>query len=114
MHLYRLMPWARYPCIDVNNNIALINPLDLIICEQKCVNIDTGLILLSLPSDHIIKIVNRNNSYIILTSFWIPSSENLSLTIISKHSLQLQAGEILCHLQILPIHHFLPGNTFLL
>jgi len=104
------MPWANYPSIDENNNIVIMNPRTINICKHKCVDINIGLILLSLAPDHIVKIINTEKSYIILTHFWLPSSNDLSLTFISKQDLQIKAGEILCHLQVLPILYFLPGK----
>jgi hypothetical protein len=110
MNFFKMTPWSNYPSIDENDNIVIRNPRTINICELKCVDINIGLILLNLPPNHIVKIINPKKSYIILTSFWLPSSNDLSLTIISKQNIQIKAEEPLCHLQLLPILYFLTGK----
>jgi len=52
---------------------------------------------------------NPHKKYSILTAFWLASCNELSLTVIfTKKNLTYKC----CHLQLLPIHIFLPGIFF--
>ena len=66
--------------------------------------------LITLPSNHIVKIIHPQQNYKIIDGFVLPSYNELSLSVISTTPLHIKTGEILCHLQVLPIQLFLPGN----
>jgi len=109
MNFLKMSPWANYPLIDNNNHLMVTTSHELDICAQKLVEIKLGLCLLNLPLNHIVKIKNPHQKYKILTEFWLPSCNELSLTVIAKNSLHINIGETLCLLQLLPIQIFLPG-----
>lgn len=109
MNFLKMSPWANYPLIDNNNHLMVTTSHELDICAQKLVEIKLGLCLLNLPLNHIVKIKNPHQKYKILTEFWLPSCNELSLTVIAKNPLHINIGETLCLLQLLPIQIFLPG-----
>ena len=105
--------WANHPKIDSNNQISITASKSQHIPSKEFVTIDLGLILVSLPKHHILKIINPQKKYIIISKFWLPSCDKLSLTIVAKNPFQLVSGKTICHLQLLPVLHFLPGNLSL-
>jgi len=109
MKFLKMTSWASYPSIDPNNHIVVTSAREIHIPSNKFVKIKLGLLLISLPENHIIKISNPQNSYKFLSEFWLPSCDELTLTIVTKHPYHIKIGEVLCHLHLLPIHHFLPG-----
>lgn len=109
MNFLKMSPWANFPVIDNDNHIMVTTSQELFIPSHQIVEINLGLILLSLPQNHIVKITNPQNKYTILNDFWLLSPNELSLHIISKTPLHIKVGESLCHLRLLPIQVFLPG-----
>jgi len=109
-----MTPWANHPNIDANNHITVTTSKELKIPSNKIVDIKLGLILITLPKNHIIKIHNPLKSFKLISDFWLPSCNELTLSIITKTPLHIHIGETLCYLQLLPIHIFLPGTSFTL
>jgi hypothetical protein len=107
-----MYPWASHPKIEDNNQISITVSKKQHIPAKELVEIDLGLILISLPKHHIIKLINSQKKFEIISTFWLPSCNKLTLTIITQKSFQLHPGETLCRLQLLPILHFLPGTHF--
>jgi len=110
MNFYKMSPRARHPTIEPTNHIAVTTSKELEIPPNQWVEISLGLILITLPKNHIAKITNPHKNYTILTDFWLASCKELTLTIASKNTLHIKPGDTLCHLQLLPITTFLPGN----
>ena len=112
MNFMKMYPWANHPKIEANNQISIAVSKRQQIPSKEFVEIDLGLILISLPKHHIIKIINPQKKFKIITNFWLPSCHKLSITIITQKAFQLHPGETLCRLKLLPILHFLPGTHF--
>jgi hypothetical protein len=114
MNFMKMYPWASHPKIENNNQISITVSKKQHIPAKEFVEIDLGLILVSLPNHHIIKLINSQKKFEIISTFWLPSCNKLTLTIITQNSFQLHPGETLCRLQLLPVLHFLPGTHFYL
>ena len=103
--------WANYPETESNNNnIVITTSQELNIPSNKQIEINLGISLITLPLNHIVKIINPQQNYKIIDDFILPSYNELSLSVISTTPLHIKTGEVLCHLQVLPIQLFLPGN----
>jgi hypothetical protein len=103
--------WANYPETEPNNNnIVITTSQELNIPSNKQIEINLGISLITLPLNHIVKIINPQQNYQIIDNFVLPSYNELSLSVISTTPLHIKTGEVLCHLQVLPIQLFLPGN----
>jgi hypothetical protein len=103
---------SNYPAIKDNDPIVVTTSQEINIPSNQPVQIYMGLILTGLPKNHIVKIYNPHHrkNVTMITQFWLPSSNELSLTLMSKNPLHIKIGEHLCHLQAIPIRMFLPGN----
>ena len=110
MNFYKMSSWANYPNIDPHHQIVLTTSRELNIPSNQFVEINLGLILLTLPKNYIIKISNPQKNFKIISEFWLPSYNELTLSVVTKKALCIKVGEILCHLQLLPVQIFLPGN----
>jgi len=103
--------WANYPETEPNNNnIVITTSQELNIPSNKQIEINLGISLITLPLNHIVKIINPQQNYKIIDNFVLPSYNELSLSVISTTPLHIKTGKVLCHLQVLPIQLFLPGN----
>jgi hypothetical protein len=110
----KMHPWANHPQSLPNNRLKISAPKLQHIPSNQWVKIELGIILTSLPQHHIIKINNPQTKYKIISNYWLSSTwHELSLTIIAPKSFDLYPGETLCHLQLLPLHHFFPGTLYL-
>jgi len=113
MNFLNLYTWAISPKLDHNNQIVVTAPHELYIPSCKFFEIDLGLLLITLPINHIIKITNAQTNYKIISELWLPSSNILTLNIVAKNALNIKKGETLCYLHLLPIEVFLPGNPII-
>ena len=102
--------WANYPEIDAIHHIFVTTSQELSIPSNQIVDIKLGLLLISLPKNHIVKIINPFRDYKILSEFWLPSHNELTLTVITNVPVHIKVGETLCQLHLLPIQLFLPGK----
>lgn len=110
MNFFKMSSWANYPEVDPNHHIIVTSSQELSIPKNKIVEIKLGLLLLSLPKNHIVKITNPQQNYKIISEFWLPSPNELKLVVIAKTPCYVKEGEKICQLQILPVQLFLPGK----
>lgn len=110
MNFYKRESWATYPKIDQNHHVFVTASQEQHIHSNELVEIQLGLILMSLPKNYIIKIINTQHKFKIVSKFWLASGNELTLVIVSNMKLTIHVGDILCHLQLLPVQLFLPGK----
>ena len=110
MNFLRISEQINLPVIDSSHNCVCIASQDYYVPAYELYELKLGFLLLSLPKNHLVQIIENNTAFKILTKFWLASPNMLTLPIITPSPCHIHIGEILCRIQLLPIYVFLPGT----
>jgi hypothetical protein len=109
MNFYKLWPWAILPSTDQNQSIEIRSPQDFDIPRNEIFTINLGLILLKVPDNNVIKLLS-SAKFKLIVKYWLPSNSTLEISLVTPTPLHIKKGDILCHLQLIPISTLLPGK----
>jgi hypothetical protein len=110
MNFLQIYEHARYPTVNSSNYCGLLACQDTDVTPNEIKEIYLGLVLLGIPKNHIVQIIEINSNFRILSKFFLPSINNMMLPIVALSPISIKSGDILCHIQLLPISKFLPGK----
>ena len=110
MNFLKLYKHSILPIVNSANHCVCLAFEDADVSSYELKELPLGLILIHIPNNYVVQVIETNEHFKILTKFWLASSSALKLPIIAQVSFSIKTGDPLCRIQLLPIYVFLPGT----